>query len=101
MIKKHNRLRCNWDAIKQSIAYHSDFHLKPVWDGEDQEALKEIMDAIAALNISPEKVWFMPAGDTREALQISYPKMFDWVRDNGYRLTWRPHIIAFQDQREI
>ena len=59
------------------------------------------MNAITALEIEPEKVWFMPAGDTREALQISYPKMFDWVRDNGYRLTWRPHIIAFQDKREV
>ena len=101
MIKTHNRLRLNWDAIKQSIDYHSDYHLKPVWDGVDKEALKEIMDAITALDIPSDKVWFMPAGDTREALQKSYPKMFDWVRDNGYRLTWRPHIIAFQDQREV
>jgi len=101
MIKTHNRLRLNWDAIKQSIDYHSDYHLKPVWDGVDKLALKEIMGAITALNIPSDKVWFMPAGDTREALQQSYPKMFDWVRDNGYRLTWRPHIIAFQDQREV
>jgi hypothetical protein len=27
--------------------------------------------------------------------------LFDWVRDNGYRMTWRPHIIAFEDQREV
>jgi hypothetical protein len=25
----------------------------------------------------------------------------DWVRDNGYRFTGRPHIIAFNDQREV
>ena len=90
-----------WEAIKKSINYHDDFHLKPVWDGEDQGALNEILDAINALEVPASKVWFMPAGDTREALQISYPKMFDWVRDNGYRLTWRPHIIAFEDQREV
>ena len=101
MIKTHNRLRCNWDAIKQSIAYHSDFHLKPVWDGKDQDALAEIMDAIAKLEITPDKVWFMPAGDSRESLFKSYPILFDWVRDNGYRMTWRPHIIAFEDQREV
>ena len=41
----------------------------------------------------------MPAGDSREALFKSYPILFDWVRDNGYRMTWRPHIIAFEDQR--
>ena len=101
MIKQHNKLRLNYPAIKESIAYHSDYHLKPVWDGKDQAALKEIMDCIDQLNAPKDKVWFMPAGDTREALQKSYPVMFDWVRDNGYRLTWRPHIIAFEDQREV
>ena len=101
MIKQHNKFRLNYPAIKESIAYHSDYHLKPVWDGKDQAALKEIMDCIDQLNAPKDKVWFMPAGDTREALQKSYPVMFDWVRDNGYRLTWRPHIIAFEDQREV
>ena len=48
-----------------------------------------------------DKVWFMPAGDSRESLFKSYPLVFDWVRDNGYRMTWRPHIIAFEDQREV
>lgn len=101
MVKQHNKLRLNFDAISKSIAYHSDYHLKPVWDGEDQEALAEIMGCIKILDIPQDKVWFMPAGDSREALFKSYPKMFDWVRDNGYRLTWRPHIIAFEDKREV
>ena len=59
------------------------------------------MDCIAQLDVKSEKVWFMPAGDSREALFKSYPILFDWVRDNGYRMTWRPHIIAFEDQREV
>ena len=37
MIKTHNRLRLNYEAIKQSIEYHSDYHIKPVWDGKDKE----------------------------------------------------------------
>ena len=69
--------------------------------GKDEAALEEIMDCIEQLDAPKDKVWFMPAGDTRAALQKSYPVMFDWVRDNGYRLTWRPHIIAFEDQREV
>ncbi len=101
MIKQHNKFRLNYPAIKESIAYHGDYHLKPVWDGKDEGALEEIMDCIDQLDAPKDKVWFMPAGDTREALQKSYPVMFDWVRDNGYRLTWRPHIIAFEDQREV
>jgi 7-carboxy-7-deazaguanine synthase len=99
MIKQHNKLRLNYDAISKSIAYHSDYHLKPVWDGEDQEALAEIMNCIKMLDIPQDKVWFMPAGDTREALLKSYPKLMDWVRDNGYRFTGRPHIIAFDTER--
>jgi 7-carboxy-7-deazaguanine synthase len=101
MIKQHNKFRLNYPAIKESIAYHSDYHIKPVWDGKDEHALKEILDCIDILDAPQDKVWFMPAGDTREALQQSYPILFDWVRDNGFRMTWRPHIIAFQDQREV
>jgi len=101
MIKKHNKFRCNWGAIRQSIEYHSDYHIKPVWDGKDEGALAEIMDAIEQLKAPQDKVWFMPAGDSREALFKSYPVLFDWVRDNGYRMTWRPHIIAFEDKREV
>ena len=101
MIKQHNKFRLNYPAIKESISYHSDFHIKPVWDGQDKGALEEIMNCINELDVPREKVWFMPAGDSREALYKSYPILFDWVRDNGYRMTWRPHIIAFEDQREV
>ena len=101
MIKQHNKLRLNYDAIKKSIEYHTDYHIKPVWDGKDGNALVEILECINTLNVPKEKVWFMPAGDSREALFKSYPILFDWVRDNGYRMTWRPHIIAFEDQREV
>jgi 7-carboxy-7-deazaguanine synthase len=101
MINQHNKFRLNYPAIKDSIKYHNDFHIKPVWDGKDEGALEEIMDCIEQLEVPREKVWFMPAGDSREALYKSYPILFDWVRDNGYRMTWRPHIIAFEDQREV
>ena len=101
MIDRHNKLRLNTEAIKQSIAYHSDYHIKPVWGGSDYTELEEILSYIKELEVDPNKVWFMPAGDSREALLKSYPLVFDWVRDNGYRMTWRPHIIAFADQREV
>ena len=101
MIKQHNKFRLNYEAIEQSIEYHSDYHIKPVWDGKDQKALTEILLFISNLNIPKEKVWFMPAGDSRESLYKSYPLLFEWVRDNGYRMTWRPHIIAFEDKRKV
>ena len=37
------------------------------------------------MDVPQDKVWFMPAGDSREGLFKSYPLVFDWVRDNGYR----------------
>ena len=101
MIDRHNKLRLNYDAISKSISYHSDYHIKPVWDGKDKDSLKEILNCIKLLDVPQDKVWFMPAGDSREGLFKSYPLVFDWVRDNGYRMTWRPHIIAFEDQREV
>jgi 7-carboxy-7-deazaguanine synthase len=99
MVKQHNKYRLNFDAMSKSIVYHSNYHLKPVWDGEDQDALAEILGLIKVLDVPQDKVWFMPAGDTREALLKSYPKVMDWVRDNGYRFTGRPHIIAFDTER--
>ena len=126
MVKRHNKFRLNVDAIADSIVYHDDFHLKPVWDGKDEVALAEIKEFINQLidklveknygasawtdpidtgvgleKFIKNKTWFMPAGDSRESLFKSYPLVFDWVRDNGYKMTWRPHIIAFEDQREV
>ena len=125
MVKKHNKLRLNLDAIVESIIYHDNFHIKPVWDGKDMFALNEILNFIKSIKrellergygksiesdpytsqeleeILQNKVWFMPAGDSRESLFKSYPLVFDWVRDNGYRMCWRAHIIAFEDQREV
>lgn len=120
MIGVHNRYRLNVKAIVESIMYHKDFHFKPVWDGECETTLQEIkifLDEVAKVlyekdygHSAPlsfikeqikDKTWFMPAGDSREALFQSYPKVFDWVRDNGYKMTFRPHIIAFEDQREV
>jgi 7-carboxy-7-deazaguanine synthase len=101
MVALHNRYRVNLPAISQTLVYHGDYHLKPVWDGEDEKILEEILEFIKIMDIPEDKVYFMPAGDSRESLQKSYAKVFDWVRDNGFRMTWRPHIIAFADQREV
>lgn len=120
MIKQHNKFRLNIVAIAKMIKYHDDFHIKPVWDGEDLIALTEVLEFLDDLAVEleslnygghvplnfikgmlKESTWFMPAGDSRESLFKSYPKVFDWIRDNGYKMTFRPHIIAFEDKREV
>ncbi len=98
MIKTHNRLRLNKPAIKSSIEYHKDYHIKPVLD-KDLAILSEVEEFIKELEIPNEKIWAMPAGDTREALFQSYPVVMDFVRDRGWRFTGRAHIMAFDTER--
>ena len=100
MVKRHNKFRLNKDAIKKSINYHSDYHIKPVLDKE-LSMVEEVEEFINELDIPKSKVWAMPAGDTRISLVDSYPVDMDVVRDRGWRVTGRSHILAFDTQREV
>ena len=119
MIKIHNRLRMNVDAISQSINYHKDFHLKPVIDkdlsmlAEVEQFIENLTDALFEINFRnyetrdevfkhvKDRVWCMPAGDDREPLFESYPVVMNMCRDRGYKFTGRAHIIAFSTQRYV
>jgi len=98
MIDRHNKFRLNNEAIKKSIDYHSDYHIKPVLDKE-LSMVEEVEDFLKDCNIPDDKVWAMPAGDTRVSLQESYPVVMDFVRDRGWRFTGRAHIMAFDTER--
>jgi 7-carboxy-7-deazaguanine synthase len=99
-IKQHNKFRMNIDTMKQMLEYHTDYQLKPVWGG-GEEALQEIRDLVKELGIPNNKVWMMPAGDTREQLVKMYPVVMEQCIEEGWNFTGRPHIIAYQDQREV
>jgi 7-carboxy-7-deazaguanine synthase len=98
MITKHNSKRLNKEAIKASIEYHKDYHLKPVLDKE-LSILPEVEEFVKELEIPDEKIWCMPAGDDIPALQESYPVVMNFVRDRGWRFTGRSHIMAFGTER--
>lgn len=98
MIDRHNKLRLNVEAIKKSIAYHSDYHIKPVLDKE-LSMVGEVEEFLKECDIPDSKVWAMPAGDTRVALTESYPVVMNFVRDRGWRFTGRSHIMAFDTER--
>ena len=98
MIDRHNKFRVNKDAIKQSIDYHSDYHIKPVLDKEFT-IIDEVEEFLSDLNIPDDKVWAMPAGDDRESLFESYGPVMNFVRDRGWRYTGRAHIMAFDTER--
>ena len=98
MIIKHNSKRLNKEAIKASIEYHKDYHIKPVLDKE-LSILPEVEEFVKDLEIPNEKIWCMPAGDDIPALQESYPVVMNFVRDRGWRFTGRSHIMAFGTER--
>ena len=100
MVKVHNRKRQNTEAIKQMIAFHKDYHFKPVWDGTESN-LQEIEAYRVELDIPKDKTYIMPAGDTRETLTEMYPKVFEMVAIHGYNMTGRDHIIAYDTERGV
>ena len=99
-IDTHNRKRQNTDAIKKMMAFHTDYHLKPVWDGTLGN-LEEIEAYRVELDIPKNRTWIMPAGDTRETLIKMYPLVFDMCAEKGYNMTGRDHIIAFDTKRGV
>jgi len=100
MIKIHNMKRKNTEEIKKTLAFHKDYHYKPVWDGTE-ENLKEIEEYRIELNVPKNKTYIMPAGDTRDALIEMYPKVFELCAEHGYNMTGRDHIIAFDTERGV
>jgi 7-carboxy-7-deazaguanine synthase len=100
MIKQHNKLRLNYDAIRKTIDYHHNYHYKPVWDGTE-ECLKEIEDFRIKMEIPKHKTFIMPAGDTREELIKMYPLVFELCAEKGYNMTGRDHIIAYNTERGV
>ena len=100
MVDQHNKFRLKYDVIKQTIAYHKDYHYKPVWDGTEYN-LEEIETFRVALDIPKDKTFIMPAGDTREELVKMYPLVFDMCAEKGYNMTGRDHIIAFDTKRGV
>ena len=100
MIKQHNKLRLNYDAIRKTIDYHHNYHYKPVWDGTEG-CLKEIEDFRIKMEIPKHKTFIMPAGDTREELIKMYPLVFELCAEKGYNMTGRDHIIAYNTERGV
>ncbi len=100
MIRQHNKYRLNLTAIRQLIDAHQDYQIKPVLDAE-LSALDELEDFLQQLQIPDDKVWVMPAGDSRAALMRSYGVVMNHARDRGWCFTPRPHIIAFDTERNV
>ena len=99
-VDQHNKYRLNIPEIKKMIEFHSDYHLKPVWDGTE-ENLAEIEAFRVELGIPKNKTWVMPAGDTAEELTRMYPISIEMCTKEGYNWTGRDHIIAYGQKRGV
>lgn len=101
MVKFHEktRLKCK-DQIKELIKLHSDFQIKPVIDKE-LKVIPEVLDLLQELNVNKKDVYFMPAGDNRVELEKSYGPVMNAALSLGFNFTGRPHIIAFDQAREV
>jgi 7-carboxy-7-deazaguanine synthase len=55
------------------IAFHKDYHFKPVWDGTDKNLARDRGLPNVELGIPKHKTYIMPAGDNRETLIKMYP----------------------------
>jgi 7-carboxy-7-deazaguanine synthase len=99
-VDQHNKYRLNIPEIKKMIEFHSDYHLKPVWDGTE-ENLAEIEAFRIELGIPKDKTWIMPAGDTAEELTRMYPISIEMCTREGYNWTGRDHIIAYGNRRGV
>jgi len=99
-VDQHNKYRLNIPEIKKMIEFHSDYHLKPVWDGTE-ENLAEIEAFRVELGIPKDKTWIMPAGDTAEELTRMYPISIEMCTREGFNWTGRDHIIAYGQKRGV
>jgi organic radical activating enzyme len=101
MIDQHQKFRFNIVAIKKMLEYHKDYHFKPVVDRNDVNIWDDINWAIHVLDISKNKVWVMPAGDTLDKLQPNYSYVMEECIKRGFNFTGRAHIVAYNDKRGV
>ncbi len=101
-IAQHNKFRLNKEAIKQMIAYHKDYHFKPVCNPiEMPEVWAEIEAFRIEMGIPKSKTWIMPPADTREEMIRVLPMVINFCAENGYNFSGRDHVIAFDKARGV
>ena len=93
--EKHEKWRCNYDAMMNLIDLHPDYQLKPVISNE--EDLQEVKE----LDIPNEKVYLMPEGLEPKQLNERRRWLMDLCVREGYNFTDRLHIIAYGDTRGV
>lgn len=68
---------------------------------DDRASMEEIRRFVNEYALASDKVFIMPMGSTREEQLKRMNAVFDFCRNNGYRMTPRLHILIFDDQRGV
>ena len=98
-LKRHEKSRRNYDAMRQWIDNSKDYQFKPVIGNISQ--VEEIETLAKELNVSLDKFWVMAAGGTKEVLQKNLIWTLNLCVSKGWNFVPRFHILMFDDQREV
>ena len=97
--EKHEKWRCNYEAMKQLIEHHPDYQLKPVISSE--EDLEEVKELQKILDVPNHMVYLMPEGLERNQLNERRKWLTELCTREGYNFTDRLHIIVYGDERGV
>ena len=97
--EKHEKWRCNYEAMKMLLDLHPDYQLKPVISSEKD--LDEVKELQKELSVPNHKVWLMPEGLVEEELNERRRWLMDLCTEQGYNFTDRLHIIVYGDERGV
>jgi|TARA_R100000781_G_scaffold12544_1_gene11056 7-carboxy-7-deazaguanine synthase len=98
-MKKHEKWRTNYEAMKQLIEHHPDYQLKPVISSE--EDLEEVKELQKILDVPNDMVYLMPEGLERHQLNERRKWLTELCVREGYNFTDRLHIITYGDERGV
>ena len=96
---RHEKWRCNYEAMSQLIENPPDYQLKPVISSE--EDLEEVKELQRILGVPNDMVYLMPEGLERHQLNERRKWLMDLCVREGYNFTDRLHIIAYGDERGV
>ena len=97
--EKHEKWRCNYEAMKLLLDLHPDYQLKPVIS--DEKDLEEVKELQVELGVPNRKVYLMPEGLEPEQLNERRKWLMDLCTKEGYNFTDRLHIIAYGNVRGV
>jgi organic radical activating enzyme len=97
--EKHEKWRCNYEAMKMLLDLHPDYQFKPVIS--DEKDLEEVKELQKELGVPNRKVYLMPEGINKEQVESRRKWLSELCQKEGYNFTDRLHILIYGDQRGI